>query len=290
MLDPQKGFDRLYNVKTPPTFLNTSDMIGWKGTFFAKVVGSQYNIAQHNHENFCLQLFSLPREQRLLKHSARWQVREAGTQIFLPGDESRHENRGTPSRNQFLLVEPERVEEIIGRPLTPDLFAAFRGHPVQSAMVSNLMTALAQDLDCGCPAGRLVGETLVVALLLWVARSAPGAPSERRGSFRLSDMEMSRLKDFIDANLEQPISLDQLSGVVGISLRHFRRMLHQTVGRTPHQLVLSRRLERARQMIDQGRTSLAEIAAATGFSDQSHMTRVFRHHLGVSPSACRTRC
>jgi AraC-like DNA-binding protein len=254
-----------------------------------KMLGSKYNVAEHHHEHLCLQLFKTPREQRPLTRSAPWRVREAGATIFLPGDESCHENRGTPSRNQFLFIESARVEEIIGRPLTANMFWAFRGRSLQSLFVTNIINNLGHDLACGSPAGALVGDNLIVALVTWLAGTSQEVPLDAECRVGLSSRELSRLQEFIDVNLEYSISLDTLAGLVGVSLRHFRRALNVTTGLSPHELVLSRRLERAKQMIDQGQLSFTEIAVAVGFADHSHMNKIFRRSLGMTPSAYRNR-
>jgi len=65
---------------------------------------------------------------------------------------------------------------------------------------------------------------------------------------------------------------------------HFTRMFAQSVGMTPHQYVVRLRLQRALELMRQGRMGLAHIAACTGFSDQAHMSRWFKRVYGISPS------
>ena len=65
--------------------------------------------------------------------------------------------------------------------------------------------------------------------------------------------------------------------------RHFRRAF----GTSPHRYLLMRRLERARQMMRDPRTPLAEIAVAAGFADQAHFTRQFRKAFGFTPGLWR---
>src|SRR6185436_13840162 len=72
-----------------------------------------------------------------------------------------------------------------------------------------------------------------------------------------------------------------------LSTHHFARAFHQSVGMPPHSYVLSRRLERAEHMLRETQLPLSEIAAATGFSDQSHLARHFRRRTGMSPRLAR---
>jgi len=68
---------------------------------------------------------------------------------------------------------------------------------------------------------------------------------------------------------------------------HFARLFRRTVGVPPHQYVLRRRVERAKELLLTGRLGLSEVALAAGFSDQSHLTRVFRRAVGLTPARFR---
>jgi AraC family transcriptional regulator len=68
---------------------------------------------------------------------------------------------------------------------------------------------------------------------------------------------------------------------------HFSRAFTRSVGVSPYRCVVHLRLHRAVEMVRDGKFSLAEIAARTGFADQSHLTRWVRHVHGVSPTQIR---
>jgi len=96
-----------------------------------------------------------------------------------------------------------------------------------------------------------------------------------------------RICDYIEAHLDQKVSLDTLARMAGLSTQHFARAFHQSVGMAPHSYLLSRRLEHAEKMLRETQLPLSEIALATGFSDQSHLARHFRRRTGVSPRHAR---
>jgi AraC family transcriptional regulator len=64
----------------------------------------------------------------------------------------------------------------------------------------------------------------------------------------------------------------------------FTRVFTRSVGMTPHRYVVHLRLQRAIELVREERSGLAEIAARTGFADQSHLSRWMRRVLGVSPT------
>jgi AraC family transcriptional regulator len=103
----------------------------------------------------------------------------------------------------------------------------------------------------------------------------------------LSFRQTRQVENFIRTHLRENISLDDLAGAAGLSRYHFARRFRQTTGTSPHEFVLQQRVARARIMLQRTRSPLREIAALSGFSDQSHMTRVFRKRLGVTPGQYR---
>lgn len=286
MIAPGQGPESLYTQKNAPTFLLTSKGSGWRESFFAEVQGNPHNVTDHGHTRFCLQLYHQPGQHRPLKKNAAWTTREAGCRVNLPGDEQRCETR-TGTRNQFLFVETQRVETIIDQPLRTGCFDRFRGTITLLPMINSLMAALAHDLAQGSPAGDVTGESLIATLLTWLDAAATHGQSDIRASGPLAPRDLTRLIAYVDETLDGSLSLDDMARLVGLSLRHFRRALNATTGQSPHQFVLSRRIERACGMIASNRLCLAEIAVAAGFADQSHMTRVFRQTMGVTPSAYR---
>lgn len=95
---------------------------------------------------------------------------------------------------------------------------------------------------------------------------------------------ISRARDRIDDDPAAPLTLAELAELCGLSHFRFLRAFTKATGLTPHAYLVQRRIHEARRLIAAG-TSLAEAAFASGFSDQSHMTRLFVRNFGVSPGA-----
>ncbi len=105
------------------------------------------------------------------------------------------------------------------------------------------------------------------------------------GRGTLGQSALSRIRDYILAHLAEPIEVAELAKLAGRSSFHFSRGFSRSVGMTPHRYVVHLRLQAAIAQVRQGRAGLADIAADTGFSDQSHLSRWIRRVHGVAPSA-----
>lgn len=103
----------------------------------------------------------------------------------------------------------------------------------------------------------------------------------------LSPVRLARVIEFIDSQLDQPIHLNDLAEVAGLSPFHFSRVFKLATGETPYHFVGSRRLDRARTMLMNGEMPLAELALACDFASQSHFTAAFTKAIGVPPGRYR---
>lgn len=113
-----------------------------------------------------------------------------------------------------------------------------------------------------------------------VARHTSQPESRTRGA--LGKEVLERLNDYVLAHLDEPIEVASLANIAGRSPFHFTRVFRRSVGMTPHRYVVRLRLQRAIELVRGGQSSLAEIAARTGFADQSHLSRWIKRVHGVS--------
>ncbi len=110
-------------------------------------------------------------------------------------------------------------------------------------------------------------------------------PSPSRGG--LSPFVLKKVRDFVEASLEQGIMVEDLAGIAELSPFHFTRMFQQSIGLSPHQYVLSRRIAKAKELLGERDPSLANVAQECGFSSQSHLTTRFRRATGMTPNSFR---
>ena len=85
-------------------------------------------------------------------------------------------------------------------------------------------------------------------------------------------------------NLANRIELGELAALTGLSQSHFSRSFKAATGLPPYRWHLNARIERAQRQLLETEATLVQVALATGFADQAHMTRVFRKVIGMTPS------
>jgi AraC-like DNA-binding protein len=103
----------------------------------------------------------------------------------------------------------------------------------------------------------------------------------------LAPSVMRRIRKYIDVCIASGVDVEFLASMAGLSASYFSRAFKQTVGMPPHAYIIHRRLQKAGGLLTDTGLSLAEIALACGFADQSHFTRVFSRKFRTSPGAWR---
>jgi AraC-like DNA-binding protein len=94
---------------------------------------------------------------------------------------------------------------------------------------------------------------------------------------------LRRIREYIEGNIDQRISVELLAGLANLSVCYFVRAFKQSMGTTPHDYLVRQRVERTKHLLSGSDMPLSEIALAAGFADQSHFSRRFRQHVGMSP-------
>lgn len=158
----------------------------------------------------------------------------------------------------------------------------------QDALIAQMGAALRQEIEQPHAIGKLYSQTIAQMLTLHLLRHYTFVKKAvREAPRRFTHRQITSVKEFIQANLRQDLTLEILAQQSGFSAHHFTHLFHQIVGETPHQFVLRQRIERARYLMRDGDLPLAHIAETCGFADQSHLTRVFKRYYGLTPKAYR---
>jgi AraC family transcriptional regulator len=149
------------------------------------------------------------------------------------------------------------------------------------------MGAVDAELAAGGAGGPLAAESLANVLAVHLIRHVSAPRRLRRPDGAMPRARLRAVVEYIEDHLGAGPSLEQMAAVARLSTYHFAHQFKRATGLPPYQYVITRRVERAQQLLREGDLSLAEIAARAGFSDQSHFSRHFKRLVGVTPGRFR---
>src|SRR5262245_43845754 len=211
-----------------------------------------------------------------------------------------------------LTLEPaflDRVAEEVFS-LQPEDYRLVFSERASDAAITNIAGVLSREAVRREPGGRLYAESLANILSVHLLRnyaqcadgrtlgacsvpeetgaeSGDGAPTGRM--IGLHSRGVAEAVRYIQDNYPREVTLSDIAAAVHLSPFHLTRLFKQALGVSPHQYLIQVRVNSARSLLTagSGERSLAEVASAVGFADQSHLTRHFKRLLGVTPKPLR---
>jgi AraC family transcriptional regulator len=160
---------------------------------------------------------------------------------------------------------------------------------VADPLFTPLANGLRRATVVGAATPPLAIEILAAAAVERVAVLLAAGARRAKPDRRMTSRRLKRIVDHFEARLAEDIRLADLASDSGLSESYLARTFRAATGTTLHAALMERRIARARSLIEAAscrgtRASLAEVAAATGFSSHAHMTTAFRRVLGITPS------
>lgn len=201
--------------------------------------------------------------------------------FLMPAGAEARWRKDAPSRHLNIYFRPEGLadDELGADPL----LAA----PLLNAPVAGLrpwVDALVAELDGDALHAAEAADSLARLLLVRLTRSRA---LERHRATALAPARLQRLREFVEAHLAERLLVADLAAAVGLAPNHFAHAFTAQVGMPPHQFVLEVRLQRAMELLTRTPLSLAEVAAACGFSSQQHLTAQMKQRRGITPGRFR---
>jgi AraC family transcriptional regulator len=271
-----------------------SDRLGWVGleaVRYHAAPASELHPPAMSHHRFIL--FARPPEELDLVYEGvkRHVPPPAGSIAVVPA--------GSPARYRWsgwmdtlnIYLEPGVVARVAAEAFDLDparlIVPALDG--VDLPHLRAAMAAVDAELTARGPGGPLAAESLANVVAVHFIRhiSTPRQPERRRDGL-LPRGRLRAVVEYIEEHLDGGPTLAEMAAVVRLNPYHFARQFKAATGLPPHQYVILRRVERAKQLLHAGTDlSLAEVAAHAGFSDQSQFSRHFKRFAGLTPRRFR---
>lgn len=154
--------------------------------------------------------------------------------------------------------------------------------------LASLMRLIANEVRQGSPHGALYATSLSISLAAYLfSQHAVGGRTPTRERGVLTAIQKKQVLELVQRRLHENLSLDELAAAAGASRFHFLRLFKNSLGVTPYQFVMDQRIAAARQLLETTSLPLVDVAAAAGFSSQSHLSTAMRRRTGLSPGHWR---
>ena len=157
-------------------------------------------------------------------------------------------------------------------------------------VITSIAGALMREVMSGDAGSRLYAESLANLLAVHLLRNYTDHPELIEAEkVSVAPRSVVQAMKYIHENYSGDVSLADIAGAAHLSSYHLTRVFKKATGVSPHQYLVQVRVNSARSLLTAGAgdRSLAEIAAAVGFYDQSHLTRHFKRMFGITPKQLR---
>src|SRR6267142_1990143 len=273
---------------TPVTFKRKASWEGIRLEHCRLPVGE---LPEHTHREHVVMIS--------LTEGARGEIRTAsGTRIagtqhsgnvcVLPSGLAHTARLDSPSEHLAMYLDPSTLQRAASESQLGGNFEVVERCTRSDGVISSIGMALLGELESEGLSGRLYAESLANVLAVHLLRHyTAGTGQVHRFSGGLSAQRLRQVVAFVMENYSNDIPLSQLASVAGMSSFHFAREFKRTTGTTPHQYLITFRIERAKALLAEGEMPLTEVGLQSGFSHQSHFTRLFRRITGTTPLSYR---
>ena len=161
---------------------------------------------------------------------------------------------------------------------------------LQDPLIQHMGLALKAELEIGSADSRLYADSMATVLCIQLLRRySSKKPQISNFTDGLPKYKLKNAIAYIHENLDESLTLAQLSQIVQMSPHYFATLFKQSTGLSPHQYIIKCRIDLAKQLLARQNLTLVEICQQVGFQNQSHFTRVFHQYTATTPKAFRDK-
>ena len=283
-MSASKALHNWSHFDPPPNIILNSAQGGWPGAEFQEIVSPRFGSfdssgVAHGKQDIVISWTLGPLRVRYGSNRSFQEVSRRPV-VHMPGDAQRGEWEGVESTLTLHLSERfiQAALEYSGYLARSNLADQ------QLTKIEHLIQLVRADVRAGSPAGPIAAEALLAGLLNTVF---PDDERVRTMQQARGSKIIERVREYIEENLDEPLSLFEIATLADMSVRHMSRAFKATTGYAPHDYIVRRRIMKATELIRSGQLGLADIAIAVGFSSHAHMTAAFQRIRGQPPSLFR---
>lgn len=261
----------------------------WRGVLLERHEIPSMELPEHEHRELCLHLQVRGDDQMQWWSEGRHGVERTFPGCIMvvpPGTRDRTLWQGASER-LIVSLKPGFLEEVAASASAK--VQEFRaGWSVDDTALRRILAEMGREAAEGWPLGRLYADLTTANLASVLLRKHAVDPvdlGQVRGGLPIP--QLRKVMEFMTANLDRDLHLDEIAREAGLSSFHFAREFRAVTGQTPYQYLLDQRIERGKRLLKNNAWPVGEIAAMTGFASPVNFVRAFRQRVGVTPGTWR---
>ncbi len=243
---------------------------------------SDFSYAKHAHEEYSLGV-TLKGRQDFFCQGAFHKSPAGGVLLFNPEDvHDGHSGVAETLEYVMLYIHPDEFKPLFqalgyNHNATLRLNAPLMDDPILKHQILSLRHLIDQPTH-----STIEFESGLFNIAQSLVTKAGKIDASYHSPLTRKDRLLCQAKEYINDNLEQDISINDIAESASMSKYHFIRLFHRQFGITPHQYVLNSRINSARKWLEKGLSS-SQVAQQSGFADISHLNRHFKRSFGMTP-------
>jgi AraC family transcriptional regulator len=263
----------------------------WEGFLLERhLTDREAEVPEHRHAAIALSLQLNASIQLQWKSASRWQsaVTGAGSMV-LHGCSGSAESIWNGRYDRLVLeLNPAHLAKLTEGRFAEAMIDFVDRWSFSDERLEYLLRVLHAELQLGAPNGRLFAEQVGDAVAILLARQyATVKPGLYGIGGRIPPARLKQVLDYIEAHFDQQTHLSDLAETASMSPFYFARLFKNSVGVSPHKYVMTRRIERAKELLKRSSMSVLEIGVRVGYLDAKHFRVIFHREAGVSPNKFR---
>ena len=276
----------------PGRVLLASDQLGWKNVGLRSYGYKGQDVIVPAMRDYMLVGYRRGVTPMRRRFDGKWrrETLSPGAVSFLPRAQRAYWNWNEPIDVTHVYLSGALVTEVASEVLdcvAPDVTLADVLR-TEDPMITAAMEAIAAEARVNGLGGAIYVDSVARALVVHLLRRYASLQKTRfHPKGELTPFRKRLIADYIESNLAEPLDLSTMAAEIGLTPCLFARQFRKSFGKPPYAYVIERRVERAQRLLAASSLPIKEIASCCGFTDQAHMTRLFRRTHGLPPAAWR---